>query len=120
MSKGKLAVLAIILASVAAFFIFDLRQYLSIEYFERQRAAIEAYRAAHPVEAVAAFFAVYVVATALSLPGATILTLPRVAVLRSFVMNHIIHHRAQLGVYLRLNDVAVPSIYGPSADEGIF
>jgi len=52
--------------------------------------------------------------------GATILTLPRVAVLRSFVMNHIIHHRAQLGVYLRLNDVAVPSIYGPSADEGIF
>ena len=75
MSKGKLAVLAIIVASVAAFFIFDLRQYLSIEYFERQRAAIEAYRAAHPVEAVAAFFAIYVVATALSLPGATILTL---------------------------------------------
>jgi uncharacterized damage-inducible protein DinB len=34
------------------------------------------------------------------------------------VMNHIIHHRAQLGVYLRLNDVPVPSIYGPSADEG--
>jgi len=75
MSKGKLAVLAIIVASVAAFFIFDLRQLLTIEYFERQRAAIEAYRAAHPVEAVAAFFAIYVVATALSLPGATILTL---------------------------------------------
>lgn len=50
--------------------------------------------------------------------GKTILTLPKVAVLRSFVMNHLIHHRAQLGVYLRLNDVAVPSIYGPSADEG--
>jgi uncharacterized damage-inducible protein DinB len=33
-------------------------------------------------------------------------------------MNHMIHHRAQLGVYLRLNDVAVPSLYGPSADEG--
>jgi uncharacterized damage-inducible protein DinB len=48
----------------------------------------------------------------------TVLTLPRVAVLRSFIMNHTIHHRAQLGVYLRLNDVAVPSIYGPSADEG--
>ena len=46
------------------------------------------------------------------------MTMPRVAVLRSFVMNHSIHHRAQLGVYLRLNDVAVPSIYGPSADEG--
>lgn len=50
--------------------------------------------------------------------GRTVLTLPRAAVLRSFVMNHIIHHRAQLGVYLRLNDVPVPSIYGPSADEG--
>jgi uncharacterized damage-inducible protein DinB len=49
--------------------------------------------------------------------GNTVLTLPRIAVLRSFVMNHLIHHRAQLGVYLRLNDVAVPSIYGPSADE---
>lgn len=48
----------------------------------------------------------------------TVLTLPRVAVLRSFIMNHCIHHRAQLGVYLRLNDVPVPSIYGPSADEG--
>lgn len=47
-----------------------------------------------------------------------ILAMPRVAVFRGFVMNHMIHHRAQLGVYLRMNDVAVPSIYGPSADEG--
>lgn len=45
-------------------------------------------------------------------------TLPKVAVMRSFVMNHIVHHRGQLSVYLRLNDIAVPSIYGPSADEG--
>jgi uncharacterized damage-inducible protein DinB len=48
----------------------------------------------------------------------TIMTLPRIAVMRGFVMNHMVHHRAQLGVYLRMNDVAVPSIYGPSADEG--
>jgi hypothetical protein len=34
------------------------------------------------------------------------------------VMNHAIHHRAQLGVYLRLNDIPAPAIYGPSADEG--
>jgi uncharacterized damage-inducible protein DinB len=46
-----------------------------------------------------------------------IFTMPKIAVIRSFMMNHLIHHRAQLGVYLRLNDVAVPSIYGPSADE---
>lgn len=49
--------------------------------------------------------------------GAVVLALPKVAVMRSFVMNHIIHHRAQLGVYLRMTDVPVPSIYGPSADE---
>ncbi|HEY7784132.1 MAG TPA: DinB family protein [Pyrinomonadaceae bacterium] len=52
--------------------------------------------------------------------GQMLLTLPKVAVLRSFVMNHNIHHRAQLGVYLRLNDIPVPSIYGPSADENPF
>ncbi len=45
-------------------------------------------------------------------------TMPRIAVMRSMVMNHIIHHRGQLTVYLRLNDIPVPSIYGPSADEG--
>jgi uncharacterized damage-inducible protein DinB len=52
--------------------------------------------------------------------GKTVMTLPRVGVVRGFVMNHNIHHRAQLGVYLRLNDIAVPSIYGPSADEAAF
>jgi uncharacterized damage-inducible protein DinB len=45
-------------------------------------------------------------------------SLPRVAALRAMILNHIIHHRGQLSVYLRLNDVPVPSVYGPSADEG--
>jgi uncharacterized damage-inducible protein DinB len=49
--------------------------------------------------------------------GQTVFTMPRIAVLRAFVLSHLIHHRAQLGVYLRLNNVAVPSIYGPSAVE---
>jgi len=49
--------------------------------------------------------------------GKTVFTMPRIGVLRAMIMNHMIHHRAQLGVYLRLNDVPVPSIYGPSADE---
>lgn len=49
--------------------------------------------------------------------GEEVLTMPRVAVLRSFIMNHMIHHRAQLTVYLRLNDIPVPALYGPSADE---
>jgi uncharacterized damage-inducible protein DinB len=50
--------------------------------------------------------------------GQTVFTMPRVAALRSFVMNHNVHHRGQLSVYLRLRNVPVPAIYGPSADEG--
>jgi uncharacterized damage-inducible protein DinB len=46
-------------------------------------------------------------------------SMPRLAVIRSFVMNHLIHHRAQLGLYLRLLDVPIPGMYGPSADEGM-
>ena len=49
--------------------------------------------------------------------GQPVLTMPRTAVIRTFVLSHSIHHRAQLGVYLRLNDVPVPAVYGPSADE---
>ena len=47
-------------------------------------------------------------------------TMPKAVVMRSFVMNHIVHHRGQLSVYLRLNDIAVPAIYGPSADDQQF
>jgi uncharacterized damage-inducible protein DinB len=46
-----------------------------------------------------------------------VFTMPRVAAIRSFVMNHLIHHRGQLSVYLRLKNVPLPSIYGPTADE---
>jgi uncharacterized damage-inducible protein DinB len=46
-----------------------------------------------------------------------IFTMPRIAAIRSFVMNHSIHHRGQLSVYLRLNNVPVPPMYGPTADE---
>lgn len=44
-------------------------------------------------------------------------TMPKVVVLRSMVFNHIIHHRAQLGVYLRMLNVPLPGLYGPSADD---
>jgi len=49
--------------------------------------------------------------------GATVLSLPRVAVLRGFILSHMIHHRGQLTVYLRLLDVPLPSVYGPTADS---
>lgn len=50
--------------------------------------------------------------------GNPIFTMPRIACLRGMILNHLIHHRAQLTVYLRMNDVPVPALYGPSADEG--
>ena len=49
--------------------------------------------------------------------GRVVFSMPKAAVWRSFVMSHLIHHRAQLGVYLRMQDVPLPSMYGPSADE---
>ncbi|HEX3940396.1 MAG TPA: DinB family protein [Acidobacteriaceae bacterium] len=49
--------------------------------------------------------------------GQTVVDAPREEVLRKWVFNHMIHHRAQLGVYLRLNNIRIPGCYGPSADE---
>ena len=50
----------------------------------------------------------------------TIFSIPRAGVWRSFVLNHLVHHRGQLSVYLRMLDVPIPSMYGPSADEQSF
>jgi uncharacterized damage-inducible protein DinB len=49
--------------------------------------------------------------------GQKLFTMPKAAVWRAFVLNHHVHHRGQLSVYLRLNDVPVPAMYGPTADE---
>ncbi|MBV8068911.1 MAG: DUF664 domain-containing protein [Acidobacteriaceae bacterium] len=49
--------------------------------------------------------------------GQTIVDSPREEVMRKWVLNHMVHHRAQLGMYLRLNGIAIPGMYGPSADE---
>jgi uncharacterized damage-inducible protein DinB len=50
--------------------------------------------------------------------GQVMFSMPRIGVIRSMVMNHMIHHRAQLSVYLRMQNVPLPAMYGPSADEG--
>ena len=52
--------------------------------------------------------------------GKTLMCIPRIAFIRSIMMNHLYHHRGQLAVYLRMLEVPVPSIYGPSADENPF
>ncbi len=51
--------------------------------------------------------------------GKTLFTMPKAAVIRGMVMNHLIHHRGQLSVYLRLQGVPLPPMYGPTADEGV-
>jgi uncharacterized damage-inducible protein DinB len=56
----------------------------------------------------------------LSIGPRTLFTMPRIAVVRNFILNHVIHHRGQLSVYLRLLDVPLPPIYGPTADENPF
>ena len=61
--------------------------------------------------------AAFGVSWSLKMGPRVVMTQPRAAVYRSFVMNHLIHHRAQLGVYLRLLDIPLPSTYGPTADE---
>ena len=49
--------------------------------------------------------------------GKALMEMPRIVVVRTWVLNHIVHHRGQLSVYLRLNDIPVPAVYGSSADE---
>ena len=94
-----------------------------VEIFVAQREAVDSLpdqlaRIAGDLPAVAgAEERVFMQPWSLLSGGKVVFTLPKIAVLRSFVMSHMIHHRAQLGLYLRLNDVPVPAIYGPSADE---
>jgi dihydrolipoamide dehydrogenase len=72
---SRWALLAVIIALIAAFFIFDLQTYLTLETLKQQQASIEAYRSSHPIFAVAIYALIYIAVTGLSLPGATILTL---------------------------------------------
>jgi pyruvate/2-oxoglutarate dehydrogenase complex dihydrolipoamide dehydrogenase (E3) component/uncharacterized membrane protein YdjX (TVP38/TMEM64 family) len=75
MKKSKLLLFLLLAAAIAAFFIFDLKQYFTLDYFKSQRALIDAHVAARPLLAGLIFFALYVAVTGLSLPGAAIMTL---------------------------------------------
>ena len=88
---------------------FESTAHLMATFDESSRSAREALAAAPD--------SVFAEPWSLRNAGATIFTMPRVAVVRSFVMNHLIHHRGQLSVYLRLRDVPLPSLYGPTADS---
>ena len=75
MTKARFAVVAIVAALIAAFFALGLDRYVTLDYFQSQRGAIASYFGEHPVATAAAFFAIYVAVTGLSLPGAAIMTL---------------------------------------------
>ncbi|MGA0033791.1 MAG: TVP38/TMEM64 family protein, partial [Burkholderiales bacterium] len=75
MKKSKLLVFALIAAGIVAFFAFDLKQYFTLDYFQAQRAAIDAEVQSRPLRSALLFFAAYVAVTGLSLPGAAIMTL---------------------------------------------
>ncbi len=82
-----------------------------LEKFDANAAAFRAALAAVSDEALMANWS-------LLKGGQVLFSMPRIACLRGMIFNHIIHHRAQLGVYYRMNDIPVPALYGPSADEG--
>lgn len=75
MSRARLAGLVMLVAAVAAYFVFDLGQYFTLDFFKARQQAFESYYAANPARAIGIFFGIYVLVTALSLPGAAILTL---------------------------------------------
>jgi dihydrolipoamide dehydrogenase len=75
MKASKILLLLLIIVLIAIFFIFDLHQYLSLDFLKEQQVKIEAYRSAQPILAIVIYALVYIAVTALSLPGATILTL---------------------------------------------
>ncbi len=81
-----------------------------VELFDANVASARKTLASAPDEA---FFQNWSLANA----GETLMTMPKIAVVRTWVLNHSIHHRGHLCVYLRLNDIPVPALYGPSGDE---
>jgi pyruvate/2-oxoglutarate dehydrogenase complex dihydrolipoamide dehydrogenase (E3) component/uncharacterized membrane protein YdjX (TVP38/TMEM64 family) len=75
MNKNKMLILAVVLTGIAAFFVFDLGRYFTLDFFKSQQTAIDTYVSANPMQAGLVFFLIYIAVTGLSLPGAAIMTL---------------------------------------------
>ena len=99
---------------------FDMANYKSWEGASRAEilAVFDKNAAAARAAIAAADDAKFMSDWSLTAGGQTLMAMPKVAMVRTFLMNHLIHHRGQFSVYLRMVNVSVPSIYGPSADEG--
>ena len=128
MKVSKNLLLLVIATLIAAFFIFDLQQYLTLESLKAKQAAIESYRSAHPGLAVAVYSLVYIAVTSLSLPGATVMTLAGGAVFGLWWGTLIVSFASSIGATLAflaarfLFRDAVKSRFGTrlrAIDEGI-
>ena len=100
MNVKKLALLILIVALVASYFVFDLGQYLSLDYLKEQRGAFQALAAEQPVLVLGGFFLLYVAVTALSLPGAAIMTLAAGALFGFWVALLLVSFASSVGATL--------------------
>ena len=100
MNVKKLALLGVIVALVASYFVFDLGQYLSLDYLKAQRGAFQALAAEQPVLVLGGFFLLYVAVTALSLPGAAIMTLAAGALFGFWVALLLVSFASSVGATL--------------------
>ena len=100
MKKSKVVIVLVVAALIAAFFVFDLGRYLTLDYLKSQQASIEAFYRANPVQTIAVFMAVYVTAIALSIPGATLLTLVAGAVFGLVAGTIIVSFASSIGATL--------------------
>lgn len=93
----KLAIIVLIASAIAAFFYFDLGSYLTIENLKEQQGAIDAYYQDNPLTLIGAFFAVYVAVTALSIPGAAVMTLAAGAIFGLLVGTILVSFASTIG-----------------------
>ena len=100
MNKSKLILVVVVIALIAAFFAFDLGQYLTLEYLKGKQADITAYYQTNPVQTIAVFMAFYIAAIALSFPGATLLTLVAGAVFGLVTGTIIVSFASSIGATL--------------------
>ena len=100
MKSGKIIVIGVVVVLLAAFFAFDLGRYLSLAFIKSKQADITAYYAANQVQTIAAFFAAYVAVTALSLPGAAIMTLVAGAIFGVVTGSVIVSFASSIGATL--------------------
>ena len=100
MNKSKLILIAAVIALIAAFFVFDLGRFLTLDYLKGQQAAIVAFYQANPAQAIGGFMAFYIVAIALSIPGAALLTLVAGAVFGLVTGTIIVSFASSIGATL--------------------